>query len=215
MFKHHNDPDLSLSVTYRPLSDLTSDPNNPRDHSPGQIRKLRSAIRSFGLVQPLLIDEAGMIIAGNARYTAATDLGMETVPCIVLTHLSPAERRAYAIADNRIAEDGNWNMERLRSEVCFLADQDLSFELEAIGFETAELDFSLVSFECGEEDDEGDPSAVDLETPAVPITQAGDLWLCGSHRLLCGDACSKNDVARVMNGKSADMIFTDPLIMCL
>lgn len=207
-----NDFHDPLIVTQVRIVDLVLDTRNPRDHSPGQIRKLRASIREFGLVQPILIDEQNNIIAGNARLLAARDLGFAQVPCIRLTHMSEAQKRAYVIADNKIAELGTWNEERLGAELRFIVDQELTFDLEVTGFETAELDFHILGSDVDGEDIEDEDEAHLLE-PArdlIPATQPGDLWICGNHSILCGDAKSKADHARVMAGNAADMIFTDP-----
>ncbi len=204
-----NEPE-DLDLVYIPPALLTLDPNASRTHSNAQIRKLRSAIREFGLLQPILIDEHDVVIAGNARLTAACDLGLQNVPCIRITHLDANARRAYAIADNQIAQQGSWNEEKLGSELRYLAEQELSFDLEVIGFETAELDLVILGDADLEKENFDEQEFAKPNTSAEPCTQANDLWLCGPHRILCASATDSNAYAKLMGPELADMIFTDP-----
>ncbi|MGR3500912.1 ParB/Srx family N-terminal domain-containing protein [Pseudaestuariivita sp.] len=140
----HSNTLAPLDLIHLPPSRVVPDPNTAREYSPGKMRRMRASIREFGLLQPILIDEDDVMIAGNARLAAALDLGMPEVPCVRILHLSPPEGRAYAIADNKIAELGTWNEAKLGEELRFLAEQELSFDLEVLGFETAELDFIIL-----------------------------------------------------------------------
>ena len=155
----------------------------------------------------MLIDENGSIVAGHGRVAAAKQLGMTQVPTIALDHLTPAERRAYVIADNRLAELAGWDAEILKIEFQALAELDLDFDLEITGFETAALDLLLDGDVAdGEDPDDVLPEAL----PDAPVTQAGDVWLLGNHRLICGDAQLPETYATLMVNDRARMVFTDP-----
>ena len=175
-----------LKITYRKTGDLIPYAGNARTHSDKQIAQIAASIRQFGFTNPVLIDENGSIVAGHGRVAAAKQLGIAEVPTIALGHLTPVERRAYVIADNRLAELAGWDREILKIEFQALAELDLEFEQEITGFETAELDL-LFDDSAGEEAvDPADQVHAPELGPAV--TQPGDMWLLGKHKLICGDA---------------------------
>ncbi|MEM6901282.1 MAG: ParB/Srx family N-terminal domain-containing protein, partial [Pseudomonadota bacterium] len=197
-----------LKITYRNTGDLTPYAGNARTHSDKQITQIAASIRQFGFTNPVLIDDNGGIVAGHGRVAAAKQLGIAEVPTIALCYLTPAERRAYVIADNRLAELAGWDREILKIEFQALADLDLDFDLEITGFETAELDLLL---------DEGVGDAVDDPADDVPapepgpaVTQPGDVWCLGKHRLICGDARDPATYAALMGTERARAVFTDP-----
>src|SRR5215471_17981106 len=162
-------------------------------------------IREFGFVNPILIGTDNGIIAGHARLLAARKLGLSEVPVIVLTHLTAKQRTALAIADNRLPLNAGWDEEILRLELAALEEED--FDLKLMGFDDAELERLLA-----EQNLVGDLADAD-SVPGIPqvwVTQPGDLWLLGDHRLLCGDATTKEAFATVLRGETADMVFTDP-----
>lgn len=175
---------------------------NARTHSPQQIRKIADSIREFGFNNPILVDAAAGIIAGHARLEAARELNLTEVPVIVLSHLSEAHKRAYILADNRLALEAGWDDEILRQELQAL--ENASFELDLIGFSREELDELLGDKPSADRDDE----APAVETTA--ITQPGDIWLLGPHRILCGDAVDASHLDALMAGDAAEMVFTDP-----
>jgi DNA modification methylase len=181
---------------------------NARTHSKKQIRQIAASIERFGFTNPVLVSDDGEIIAGHGRVEAAKLLGRRTVPTLTLSHLSEAERRAYVLADNKLALNAGWDKEILAIELQALVD--LQFDVELTGFSLAEIDFVL------DEIGEADPDSSDVPEDAVPvvagrpISLAGDLWLIGRHRLLCGDTQSPDAVEWLMNGKQADLVFTDP-----
>ena len=188
--------------------DLKPSPRNARTHDRRQIGQIAESIRAFGFTNPLLIDEDNVLIAGHGRLEAAKQLGLEAVPAIRITHLSPAEKRALMLADNKIALNAGWDLELLAAELADLSAMALDFDLEVTGFEVAEIDLIL-------EDRSGDDVAAPEEAPLPdgsrpPITRPDDLWCLGPHRVLCGDARNTDDYARLMDGKQADMGFTDP-----
>jgi len=195
-------------IVDRPVSELKPSPSNARTHSEKQIGQIADSIRSFRFNNPVLIDGEGYIIAGHGRVRAAAMLGMETVPTLLLDHLSEAQKRAYILADNRLAELAGWDKEILAIELQNLLDTDIDFEITDIGFETAEIDLIL-----GSGDESGDIDPADDILPALEeetITKPGDLWLIGPHRLLCGDALASSSYAALMAGELAQMVFTDP-----
>ena len=192
-----------LEIEQRSTGDLIAYARNARTHSDAQVGQIAASIGEFGFNNPVLVDERGEIVAGHGRVLAAERLGLATVPAIVLAHLSEAQKRAYRIADNRIAESAGWDEALLREEFLELRDQD--FDLSLSGFEHDELE-RLLADPVTEE--EGEDEAPEPEEAAV--TQPGDLWLLGRHRLLCGDATSLADVERVLGGEPATMCFTDP-----
>ena len=193
----------NLKVEYRPLDGLIPYANNARTHSDEQIAEIAASIAEFGFVNPILLDEGGVIIAGHGRLLAARNLGMSEVPTIQLAHLSETQRKALIIADNRIALNAGWDEDLLKLELEALQLDD--FDLDILGFDPAEIDDLLFSEDDAEEEDEDIP-----ELPEEPISKSGDVWICGDHRVLCGDATVVTDIEKLMDGQLADMVFTDP-----
>jgi DNA modification methylase len=200
--------DLQLKVRYQNIDALKPYAGNARTHSDKQIVQIAASIGKFGFNNPVLVDADNRIVAGHGRVEAAKRLGLTNVPTIRLDHLSDAERRAYVIADNKLAELAGWDREILRIEFQGLAGLDLDFDLEITGFETAELDLLLDEGGAAATEDAADE--VPPVAPGSPVTRPGDLWLLGEHRLLCGDARSAEAYAQLMPGETARMIFTDP-----
>jgi DNA modification methylase len=178
---------------------------NPRTHSEVQVAQIAASIAEFGFNNPILVDTKAGIIAGHGRLLAARKLGLKEVPVIVLDHLTEAQKRAYIIADNQLALTAGWNDELLRSELAALQQED--FDLALIGFEDEELARLLAAQEATEGLTDEDAVPTLSETP---ISVTGDLWILGAHKLLIGDATSRTEVARLMAGEAADLIFTDP-----
>jgi len=193
-----------LKVEYRPLDALTPYANNARTHSDEQIAQIAASIAEFGFVNPVLIDERGVIVAGHGRLAAAKRLGMTEIPVIELAHLSEAQRKALIIADNRIALNAGWDDELLKIELETL--QSLEFDLDLLGFDPAEIDDLLF----GEDEDESGDDDTVPDVPENPVSESGDVWILGAHRVLCGDATVLTDIEKVMDGQLADMVFTDP-----
>ncbi len=194
-------PRLSLAT----VDHLSPYANNPRTHSKKQIQQIADSISAFGWTNPLLIDADGGVIAGHGRLEAARLLGLTEVPVLRLDHMSVAEKRAYVIADNKLAENAGWDDELLAIELQGLLDLDLDFNIELTGFEMGEIDVLLA------DDKPATPETVprpDTDKPAV--NRNGDLWLIGPHRLLCGDALDPASWAALMGKDKAQMIFTDP-----
>ena len=193
----------------RLLSELRPYPQNARRHSVKQIAKITASIRKFGWTNPILVDGTGQVIAGHGRLLAAQQLGLTEVPTLEIDHLSPAEIRAYRIADNRLAELADWDSELLALELGELAGMDLDFDLEVTGYETAELDFLLDSAGDTERPDPLD----DFPTAAVerpPTTRLGDLWVLADHRVLCGNALLPESYETLLASTRAHLVYTDP-----
>lgn len=182
---------------------------NARTHSRRQIKKIAASIERFGFVNHVLIDENNQIIAGHGRVAAAKILGWKQVPTLRVDHLSEIEKRAYILADNRLAEEAGWNKEILAIELQALIDVD--FSIEVAGFEIAEVDQALDdAAEVKAPDRNIDDDVPPLAEPRNAVTRPGDLWLLGRHRLLCGDATAAESYSRLLAGDKAALIFTDP-----
>ena len=180
--------------------------NNARTHSPEQIKKLRSSLREFGFVNPVIIDREYNVIAGHGRLMAAKEEGITEVPCVYVDHLTDAQKKAYILADNRMALDAGWDEELLAVEMQEL--QDLGYDLSMTGFDEKELaDLFADGTGSDAKDDDFDLTAA-LEKAA--FVERGDIWTVGRHRLMCGDATSADDVSALMNGVKANLILTDP-----
>ena len=198
---------LEAAVVWRPVEALKPSGRNARSHSPKQLHQLAGAIQEFGFTAPILVAEDGTILAGHARREAARLLGMaEEVPTLRLTGLSPAQRRAYALADNRLAELAGWDREALALELGELVE--LGFEVELAGFETAEVDL-LIGAAAEAADDAADDRQP-APDPGPAVSRLGDLWQLGDHRLLCADALDPACHERLLGGEPAQMVFADP-----
>jgi len=190
-----------------PVARLLPYARNARTHSDDQVLKLAASLVEYGWTAPVLVSDAGEIIAGHGRLLAAQQLGLDEAPVIRLAHLTPEQVRAYRIADNRLSELSGWDEELLAAELQALGAD--GFDLGLTGFEGAELDRLLALIDG---DGEGEAAGEDAvpEPPAEPVSRVGDLWLLGQHRLLCGDSTTSQDVIRVMDGKRAILFATDP-----
>lgn len=189
-----------------PLGKLVPYINNARTHSPEQLTKLRSSLREFGFINPVIIDRDYNIIAGHGRVLAAKEEGIMEVPCVFVDYLTEAQKKAYILADNRMALDAGWDEELLRIEIESLQGED--FDVSLTGFEEHELaDLFAIEGDKAAKDDDFDLSAA-LEKAS--FVERGDLWIVGRHRLVCGDATQAEDVERLMDGKKANLIVTDP-----
>jgi DNA modification methylase len=199
-----------VRVQARSITQIKLNRRNSRTHSGRQIRQIANSIVAFGFTNPLLVNEEGTLIAGEGRYRAAQLLGLAKVPVIVLAGLSPARQRALAIADNKIAENAGWDRERLAIEIPELTGLlgTEGLDVSILGFEAVEIDQLVTDFEENAADPKDNIDPTWLKDRAV--SKPGDLWLLGPHRLLCGDARSAADIARLMAHCRADMAFLDP-----
>src|SRR5918993_5796698 len=187
-----------------PINRLVPYALNARQHSDKQIDQIAASMREFGFTNPILVDKTDGIIAGHARLAAARKLGLAGVPVIVLDHLTELQKRAYILVDNKLAENAAWDEEMLNIELqALMAEQ---FDLALTGFSDAELEHLLARVDSetlGEED------AAPAAEPGA-VSRSGDLWILGDHRVICGDALSRSNYERLLEGECADMVFTDP-----
>jgi DNA modification methylase len=197
-----------MEFEYIPIRELRPHPNNARTHSKKQIRQIAKSIEKFGFCNPVLVDDAKQIIAGHGRVRAVELLGIDAVPTCRLSHLSVADKRAYVLADNKLAENAGWNKELLAIELQGLIELDVDTELT--GFEMAEIDLILEeareanSIPSGPEDTAPEP------LPGPAVSQPGDVWLLGSHRLGCADAREQAAYDALLQGAKTEFVFTDP-----
>jgi DNA modification methylase len=186
------------------VADLIPYARNSRTHSEEQITQIAASIKEFGFLNPVIIDGENGIIAGHGRVMAAKKLGMTEVPAVEASHLTDAQRRAYIIADNKLALNAGWDDEMLRVEFAELTD--LGFDLDLTGFSLDEIDaLHIEEIPPGLTDEDAVP-----DVPETPVTVLGDVWLLGKHRVMCGDSTSIDAVELLMAGQKADMVFTDP-----
>ena len=199
-----------ISVTYRPIEELKPDPTNPRRHSKRQVRQIADSIRAFGLNVPILIDRDNNVIAGHGRLLACGELGITEVPTLCLDHLTPAQARAFLIADNRLTEVATWDDRLLAQQLKELSLLGLDFKIEVTGFEMGEIDLRIAALEKMSETD-ADPADMLPEVPAgPPLSKIGDAWVLGRHRVLCGDALDAAAFTMLLGEERAAMVFTDP-----
>lgn len=195
------------AVSLRAIDDLKPFNPNARTHTTQQLQLIAASIRAFGFLNPILIDETGTIIAGHGRVEAAKRIGLAEVPTVKIEHLTPEQKRAYVIADNRLAQLAGWNKAMLAIELQHLVE--INFDVEVTGFSTAEIDLLIdppPAISPTSPDD--DLSTFSLEQPAV--SRLGDMWELGAHRLLCGNALSATTYNELLGGRKAQMVFTDP-----
>ena len=195
---------MKHEIEYIEVESLIPYARNSRTHSDEQVAQVAASIKEFGFTNPVLVDQDGMIIAGHGRTLAAQRLQMKEVPCLRLSHLSEAQKRAYVIADNKLALNAGWDDELLAVELRDLKDSD--FDLSLTGFGDDELaDLLAEALEEGLTDEDSVP-----EAPETPVTVEGDIWVLGKHRLMCGDATSIENLEKLCEGQLVDMWLTDP-----
>jgi len=188
-----------------PVGDLVPYAGNSRTHDDAQIAQIAASITEFGFTNPILVGGDKVIIAGHGRLLAAQRMGLNTVPTIILDHLSEAQRRALVIADNKLAENAGWDEEMLRVELSALEDMD--FDLDLVGFSDDELADLMCAFDP-EAENEGEDDVP--ESPVEPVSREGDLWILGNHRLLCGSSTIATDVERLLGSVKPALMVTDP-----
>ncbi|WP_149539346.1 site-specific DNA-methyltransferase [Siccirubricoccus phaeus] len=228
-------PWMAAKILLRPVAELRTHPGNARVHGAAQLEQIKASMLAFGFTNPLLVDEAGVLIAGHGRLEAAVALGIERVPVIVLRHLSPSQKDALRLADNRIAENATWDQALLR-EALVGVQAAAEIDVATLGFSADELTAILAAAETAVTDGEApeeadqpeaggdgapgaaetedspadDPADAEPDPPRQAVTRPGDLWLLGEHRLLCGDSTDAAAVARVMGQDRAALLFTSP-----
>lgn len=191
-----------LRIEHRAIEELVPYARNARTHSEAQVALIAGSIREYGFTNPVLVDGASGIIAGHGRVMAARQLGLDSVPVIELSHLTEAQKRAYILADNRLAEQAGWDRDLLAIEIADLAD--LGVDLPGLGFETAELD-ALLRGDAPDPREEETP-----EPPALPISRPDDIWQLGAHRLICGSATDPEAVGRLLGNVRPHLMVSDP-----
>jgi DNA modification methylase len=198
-------PKMADHIELKSVDELIPYSKNARLHSEAQVAQIAASIIEFGFTNPVLIDGEKGIIAGHGRLMAAKKLGLKEVPVVVLDHLSETQKKAYIITDNKLAENAGWDEEILASELADLKNED--FNLDLIGFEDQELEKIFSSLYNKDEDQENEEIP---ETEENPISQSGDVWILGNHKLICGDSCDEKTYSSLLENELADMLFTDP-----
>jgi DNA modification methylase len=198
-----------LSIEVLPIDSLRLNARNPRTHSVAQIRQIADSIKQFGFTNPILVDADHGVIAGHGRILAAKLLGILEVPTIRIDHLTAAQKRAYVIADNRLAENAGWDRELLALELQYLSEMDLDFESTITGFEIPEIDLLLQEINLAENSDDGN-RILEIDESASPVSQLGDHWIMGVHHLLCADATQAQSFEQLLGTQKAQMVFIDP-----
>ena len=196
-----------LKIKYQDPGQLRPRANNPRTHTAKQIKQIAASIKEFGFINPILTDGADGIIVGHARVEAAKLIGMSDVPTVRVDHLTPAQIRAFVIADNKLAENAGWDRELLALELQELSIK-LNFDVTVSGFETAEIDLLISELNDGTPGNADEVLEIDRSVPAV--SRLGDRWRIGDHFLLCGDALNKSSYVTLLGAQKAQMVFTDP-----
>src|SRR5947209_1078268 len=191
-----------LQITYRNVAELKPYQRNARTHSRKQIKQIAQSIERFGFNNPVLIDDNDQVIAGHGRAEAAKLLKLTQVPTVRLSHLGPAEKRAYILADNRLAEKAGWDREVLAIELQGLIDLD--FDIELTGFDVGDVDVILEDADEAKREAAGAEDEIPEYLSGPTVTRAGDLWVLGPHRLLCGDARESASFERVLQDSKAE-----------
>jgi hypothetical protein len=189
------------------VSELTPDPSNPRKHSKEQIKSIALSIQTFGFTAPILVDKKRKIIAGHGRYEAAKLLNHDHVPVIRLDHLSEDQARAYMLADNKLTDRSSWDDDTLAVHLKELSELAIEFNIEASGFELAEIDLRIQSLDDENVVDEADEFQIRADTP---VSALGDMWTLGRHLIFCGNALDDNAYVAMFHDERASAAFTDP-----
>jgi DNA modification methylase len=195
-----------LTIIYQPVGTLKHNPRNSRTHNKRQIRQIADSIKTFGFTNPVLLDEWNTVIAGHGRLSAAKLLGIAEIPTIRLGNLSPDQLRAYVIADNRLAEKAGWDKSILAIELQHLLNIETDFNITVTGFEIAEIDLLLAPGKDTPDDDDH----FEVEGSAESVTQPGDMWSLGKHRILCGNSIEEATYSRLLDSRRASVVFLDP-----
>jgi DNA modification methylase len=204
--KHHP----PLIIQDRPIDALVLDPRNPRRHSRRQVKQIAHSIESFGFIVPVVVDGHNKVLAGHGRVLAARRLGWRELPTVCLEHLSETQSRAFMIADNRLTETSDWDDRLLAETLIELSGADLTFDIEATGFSTGEIDLRIEGLSDSANDDVDPADAMPDPDTQVPISKLGGLWLLDRHRVICADALEARSYSRLFQGERAAMGFTDP-----
>lgn len=196
----------TLKIQYLSVTELAPYAGNARSHSTEQIAQIAKSMRAFGFMNPILIDAKNTLIAGHGRLMAAKQLGLEQVPAVRIEHLSEAEQRAYMLADNKISDNAGWDNSLLKVELEYLMSADIDFEVDLTGFSTPELNLIMAPAN----DEALEPQIPDTPSLDQTVSEIGDIWDLGRHRIACGDCRDTELVSRLMQGQQARMVITDP-----
>lgn len=199
-----------LAIEYLRIGTLRANPSNPRTHTQKQIHQIAESIRTFGFNVPILVDSKLNIVAGHARTDAAKLLKLATVPVIRLANLTEEQKRAFEIADNRLSEVASWDSRLLGEQLKFLSQAEINFSLETTGFEVGEIDLFIEGLSQSAKDKPDEADVLPSEEGLPAVTHAGDCWLLGKHRVLCGDAREVSHYRQLMCSRKAAAVFTDP-----
>jgi DNA modification methylase len=194
-------------IEHLQIAALKPNPRNARLHSQKQLHQIAASIREFGFNSIVVIDEGGVILVGHGRVEAAKLAGLTSLPVLRITHLTAEQKVGFSLADNKIALNADWDLEQIKLLLRELSAQELNFDLEVTGFETAEIDLHIDGPTVAVKADRSDAVP---EPQNVAVARLGDLWQLGEHRLICADACNKAAYAELLNGDQARMVFTDP-----
>ncbi len=197
---------LPLNIQYITINHLKAFSGNARTHSKQQIKQIAQSIKAFGFINPVLIDADNCLVAGHGRLMAAKSIGLKTIPCIRIDHLSNDEKRAYILADNKLAENAGWDNELLKVELSYLSQVEVDVDVELTGFVIPEIDIVMGTSQLNDEEVPA-PTLAPLDET---VSQLGDLWQLGSHRLICGDCRETQVIEKLMDGKQASLVCTDP-----
>jgi DNA modification methylase len=197
-----------MNIEYTLVQELQPYPNNARTHSKKQIRQIANSIKRFGFINPVVVDDKNVVMAGHGRVEAAKQLGLHAIPTVRLSHLSETDKKAYILADNKLALKAGWDREVLAIELQGLID--LKVDIELTGFETPEIEVLLDEAREAKGSQAGPEDAAPEYTAGATVTQPGDLWILGQHRLLCGDAREQSCYDALLEGVAAQLVFTDP-----
>jgi DNA modification methylase len=199
-----------LAIEYVSPDSLVLDPANPRVHGAKQILQITASIRAFGFIIPVVIDAMGRVISGHGRVEAAKALSLSVIPAIRIEHLTSMQARAFAIADNKLTENADWNEPLLAEQLKMLSEAELEFDVEVTGFEAAEIDLLIEGMDPVPDGQTDPADELPEATSAVSVSKPGYLWSLGRHRVLCGDATDQHSFAGLMGGQKAAAVFIDP-----
>lgn len=200
----------SLAIVYRSIAELKLDPDNPRIHTPIQIRKIQRSIRAFGFLFPILTNADGHVIAGHGRILAAQGMGITEVPVITVDHLTEPQARALAITDNRLTEIASWDDRLLAEQLRALFEVELNFDVEVTGFGMAEIDLMIEGLEPAHQGGQDPADILPDGSERIQVSRAADVWILDRHRVVCGDALKDSSYALLLQSRQAAMVFADP-----
>jgi DNA modification methylase len=205
-----NSKSLRIAIVYLPIAQLKLNPTNPRLHSEKQIRQIAQSIRLFGFLVPVVVDGQGLVLAGHGRLLAATLLDMVEVPTVSIEYLTEHEVRAFALADNKLTENSQWDRKLLAEQLKMLCEAELDFSVDVTGFEMDAVDVLVEGLTAAPKGNCDPADALPETTTAAPVSEPGDVWLLGRHRVLCGNSLDESSFSTLMQDRRANVVITDP-----